>query len=269
VASRYAVAQISDLHVVEAGRLLADAIDTADYTRRAVAHLNQLDPPPDVVLVTGDLVDGGTVTEYEHLSVLLEPLRAPLWLLPGNHDDRDALRSVFGHRVELGDGPRVQFVVEGAVSVIALDSSRPPEPGGHLDVDQLAWLAQQLDAVPPDTPVIVALHHPPFATGIVHMDAMGLAADDAAALGEIVAAHPNVERVQAGHLHRTIARRWYGTIAATAPSVAHAVALDLRPRGLAAWNREPPSYQLHHWTPAIGLVTHVEAIGPFDGALYD
>jgi hypothetical protein len=100
------------------------------------------------------------------------------------------------------------------------------------------------------------------------MDAMGLAADDAAALGEIVAAHPNVERVQAGHLHRTIARRWYGTIAATAPSVAHAVALDLRPGGLAAWNREPPSYQLHHWTPAIGLVTHVEAIGEFDGALY-
>ena len=38
MASRYAVAQISDLHVVEAGRLLADAIDTADYTRRAVAH---------------------------------------------------------------------------------------------------------------------------------------------------------------------------------------------------------------------------------------
>jgi 3',5'-cyclic AMP phosphodiesterase CpdA len=268
VAPRYAVAQISDFHVVEAGRLLADAIDTADYTRRAVSHLNGLDPQPDVILATGDLVDGGTLAEYEHLRALLAPLRAPLWLLPGNHDDRVALRTVFGDHDELGDGPYVQFVIEGAVRVIGLDSSRAPEPGGRLDPQQLAWLDEQLDATPVDAPVIVALHHPPFATGIGHMDAMGLAADDADALGEIVAAHPNVERVQAGHLHRTIERRWHGTIAATAPSVAHAVALDLRADGLAAWNREPPAYQLHYWTPALGLVTHVEAIGGFDGALY-
>jgi 3',5'-cyclic AMP phosphodiesterase CpdA len=268
VASRYAVAQISDLHVVEPGRLLADAIDTADYARRAVEHLNRLDPQPDAVLITGDLVDGGSTAEYENLRALLTPLQAPLWLLPGNHDDRDALRAVFGDRVALGEGPYVQFVIDGAVRVIGLDSSRPPEPGGRLEREQLTWLDETLSATPAGTPVIVALHHPPFATGIGHMDAMGLAVDDAAALGEIVSAHGNVERVQAGHLHRTIARRWHGTIAATAPSVAHAVALDLRPGGLAAWNREPPAYQLHYWAPALGLVTHVQAIGDFQATLY-
>jgi 3',5'-cyclic AMP phosphodiesterase CpdA len=268
VASRYAVAQISDLHVVEPGRQLADVIDTADYTRRAVEHLNRLDPQPDAVLATGDLVDGGSEAEYRNLLRLLAPLQAPLWLLPGNHDDRDALRAVFGDRVPLGEGPYVQFVIDGAVRVIALDSSRPPEPGGRLDRDQLAWLDEMLSATPAGTPVIIALHHPPFATGIEHMDAMGLAPADAAALGEIVAAHANVERVQAGHLHRTIARRWYGTIAATAPSVAHAVALDLRADGQAAWNREPAAYQLHYWTPALGLVTHIQAIGDFPSTLY-
>src|SRR4051794_19910921 len=129
VVASYAVAQISDLHVVERGRLLADAIDTAAHARQAVTHLNGLDPQPDAVLVTGDLVDGGSLAEYEHLVDLLAPLRAPLWLLPGNHDDRSALRSAFGDRVELGDGEYVQFVIAGPVRVVALDSSRTGEPG--------------------------------------------------------------------------------------------------------------------------------------------
>jgi 3',5'-cyclic AMP phosphodiesterase CpdA len=266
--SRYAIAQISDLHIVAAGRLFVDAIDTAAYARRAVAHLNALDPQPDAILVTGDLVESGRTAEYEHLRELLSPLRAPLWLLPGNHDDRDALRSVFAGRADFGDAEYVQFVIEGPVVVLALDSSRPPDAGGHLDRTQLAWLDGTLGATPADTPAIVALHHPPFATGIEHMDAMALDAGDAATLGRIVAAHPNVERVQAGHLHRTIVRRWYGTLAATAPSVAHAVALDLRSDGPPAWNLEPPSYQLHYWTPATGLVTHVEAIGDFTPTPY-
>ena len=98
---------------------------------------------------------------------------------------------------------------------------------------------------------------------------MGLDAGDAARFGAIVDGHPQVERVQCGHLHRTITRRWHGTIAATAPSVAHAVALDLRARGVPSWNLEPPGYLLHWWTPEAGLVTHLQMIGDFPSTPYD
>ena len=113
----------------------------------------------------------------------------------------------------------------------------------------------------------MALHHPPFVTGISHMDAMGL--DEAAArgLGAIVERHPQVERVQAGHLHRSILCRWHGTIAATAPSVAHAVALDLNDEP-AAWSLEPPGFLLHRWTPETGLVTHLVPIGDYPPTPY-
>jgi 3',5'-cyclic-AMP phosphodiesterase len=264
----YAVAQISDLHVVGPGRQLAGVIDTAGYARAAVEQLNRLDPQPDAVLATGDLVDGGSGAEYLHLRELMATLRAPLWLMPGNHDDRSALREAFPERAELAGDGVVQFVIEGPVRVVCLDSTRTGEEGGWLDARQLEWLDVTLAAAP-STPTIVALHHPPFETGIGHMDKIGLDPADASRLGAVVADHSQVERVQCGHLHRSILRLWHGTIAATAPSVAHAVALDLRVDGQAAWNREPPGYLLHWWTPEAGLVTHLLPIGDYPSTRYE
>jgi Icc protein len=263
----HAIAQISDLHVVAPGRQLAGAIDTAGYARAAVEHLNRLDPQPDVVLATGDLVDNGSVDEYRYLHDLMAPLRAPLWLLPGNHDDRAALRLAFPDRAELAGDGFVQYVIDGPVRVVCLDSSRAGEDGGRLDAGQLAWLDATL-ASAPATPTIVAVHHPPFATGIRYMDDIALDPADAARFGAVVAGHRQVERVQCGHLHRNIVRRWHGTIVATAPSVAHAVALDLRADAPAAWNREPPGYLMHWWTPETGLVTHLQAIGHYPPTRY-
>ena len=68
------IAQISDMHVKPPGELLYDRIDTAGFLERAVAHVNALDPRPDIVIATGDLVDGGKAEEYALLKRLLAPL---------------------------------------------------------------------------------------------------------------------------------------------------------------------------------------------------
>jgi 3',5'-cyclic AMP phosphodiesterase CpdA len=150
-------------------------------------------------------------------------------------------------------------VIDGVMRVVTLDSSRFPEPGGSLDPEQLTWLDAVL-AEEPTTPTMVALHHPPFATGIAHMDTMGLEPAATAALAEVVARHPQVERILCGHLHRSITRRFAGTIAMTAPSTAHAVELDLA-GGPPAWTHEAPALLVHRWDREDGLVTHYEAIG--------
>ena len=77
------VAQLSDPHIVTVGELLYGRVDTAQFLARAVAEINRLDPLPDVVVVTGDLVDHGAPAEYEHLRALLAPLRMPLFVIPG------------------------------------------------------------------------------------------------------------------------------------------------------------------------------------------
>ncbi|MFI5033913.1 MAG: metallophosphoesterase, partial [Reyranellales bacterium] len=85
------IAQLSDPHIKSPGQLLYDRIDTAGYLERAVAHVLKLDPLPDVVVMTGDLVDGGKPEEYAYLRRLIAPLPMPVYVIPGNHDGREAL----------------------------------------------------------------------------------------------------------------------------------------------------------------------------------
>jgi hypothetical protein len=99
------------------------------------------------------------------------------------------------------------------------------------------------------------------------MDEQGLAADAQLAMERIVAANPQVERVTCGHLHRNISRRWAGTVVATTPSVAHAVAFDLRDGAHGSWNYEPPAITAHHWNGS-HLVTHQVGSGDFPARRY-
>lgn len=260
----FLLAQISDTHIVEHGRELAPRVDTSAYLMVAVDHLNHLDPRPDLVLVTGDLVNDGRPEQYEHLREILGRLEVPLRLMPGNHDDADQLARSFPEHVIGADRPRRDGVIDGELRIVCLDTSRFPEPGGRLDPEQLEWLEATLDEAP-DQDTVVVLHHPPFPTGISHMDGMALDPASAAALAEVVWRHANVERVLCGHLHRMIVRRWAGTIAMTVPSTAHAVALDLIPDNGGGWTLEPPAITLHLWRRGEGIVTHQQPIGSFHG----
>jgi 3',5'-cyclic-AMP phosphodiesterase len=257
------IAQITDFHIRAPGKLAYRRVDTAAFLRRCVAQLMRLDPLPDIVLATGDLVDFGLPAEYRHLRELLAPLTMPVYLIPGNHDERGALRGEFSDHAYLPrDGEFLQYTVDAyPLRLIALDTVVPMEGGGILCERRLAWLAERLNDAR-DKPTVIIMHHPPFKTGIGHMDAVGLA--DTEALGHIVARHPQVERILCGHLHRSIQVRFHGTIASTCPSPAHQVALDLRPDAPSAFMLEPPGYQLHHWNGA-QLVTHTACIGDFAG----
>lgn len=260
------LAQISDLHIKRPGGLAYRRVDTAAYLARCVAALNALVPRPDAVIITGDLVDQGDPQQYEHLKTLLAPLELPYFLLVGNHDDRAALRAAFPDRAELHSGGEfVQYAFDvGALRVIALDSLEPGQSAGTLCDARLAWLETQLDAAS-GKPTIVALHHPPFACGIGHMDALRLDPAAAARLAALVARYPNVERVICGHVHRPMFARFGGTIASAVPAPAHQVALDLRDDAPSAFMMEPPAYALHRYDPATGLVTHHAYVDAADG----
>jgi 3',5'-cyclic-AMP phosphodiesterase len=238
-------------------------VDTAAALERAVSALNKLNPLPDATLLTGDLVESGGQEEYAHLRSLLAPLCMPVFAIPGNHDEREAMRDVL-----LSDGylPRqgfLNYVVEDyPLRFVALDTLVPGEGGGTLCPERLRWIADVLSGAP-DRPTLVLMHHPPFVTGIQRMDRAGLSGTGAFA--EIIRNHPQVERIVCGHLHRAIESRFAGTIAGTAPSTAHQIALDLRPEARLSFILEPPGYQLHLWREGMGLVTHTATIGEWSG----
>ena len=258
------ICHLSDLHVRPPGQLAYRRVDTIAYLERCVAQLLRLEPQPDAVVITGDIADRGGPDEYEQALALLAPLAVPVYVIPGNHDDRAALRHAFANRGYLGATSEfLQYTADiGPIRLIALDTLVPGDGGGMLCARRLDWLAGELERSR-SAPVIILMHHPPFSTGIAYMDAVGLAC--AYPLEPLIRRHANIERILCGHLHRPILRRFGGTIAVTCPSPAHQVALDFAAGAQPCFVMEPPGYLLHRWTEEGGFVTYAAVLGDYDG----
>ena len=261
------IAQISDLHVQPAGEKAYGIVDTNRFLKAAVEQLNRLQPQPDLIVATGDLVDERTEAEYRMLKELLAPLRSPLYFVMGNHDDRAAFRKVFPDLPYLPKAGFVQYTLDDfPLRIIVLDTLVDGEGYGLMDAERLAWLEARL-AENLHQPTVIFMHHPPFATGLYGMDSLRCRGNDA--LAAIIARSPNVQRVACGHLHRSIQTVWAGTLGSVAPSVAHQVALKLKDNQPPAFVMEPPAFQLHLWHEETGLVTHTAFVGDFEAYSYE
>jgi 3',5'-cyclic AMP phosphodiesterase CpdA len=259
------IAQISDLHIKGPGALAYGKVDTAAALSRCVAELNRFTPRPDLVVISGDLADTPTPDEYAHLLRLLAPLQIAFVAIPGNHDDRAMMRAALPAQPYAAAAGALNLVrAVGAIDVVLIDSMTPGRNFGTLEPDTLAWLEATLAGS--SRPALVFLHHPPFVTGIAHMDVQNLR--NAEALAALVAKHQRVRLVAAGHVHRAVLTSFAGIAATICPAPNHAVALDLDAHWPPSFKVEPPAFHLHAWLPGGGqgaVVTHSVPIGDFDG----
>jgi 3',5'-cyclic-AMP phosphodiesterase len=260
------IAQISDLHIKPPGRLAYGRVDTAKALERCVAALNAFEPAIDFVVISGDLADTPATEEYEHLRQLLAPLKLPFAVIPGNHDGREMMRAAFPEGTYASpSGPLNQTVAVGPLDLILLDSSVPGKPYGELDAATLQWLDTELRGAP-DRAALVFLHHPPFVSGIWHMDRQNLRS--ASELAAILRRYPRVQHIGSGHIHRSVMTMFAGVTCTICPAPNHAVDLDLDQLRQPSFTVEPPAFHLHIWSAGESLghvVTHQALIGDFDG----
>jgi Icc protein len=251
------IAQISDPHLSTADAELYGGYDPDFAFANVLERVADLDPRPDFVWLTGDLVENGTPEEYRNFRSRVADLDLPMAAIPGNHDRRAAFAAgLAGTGVRIGAEPFLHLVVEDhPVRMIGLDTVVEGEAAGRLCTERLEWVAARL-AEAPDRPTIVFMHHPPFRTGIGFSDTTRCAGGDG--LAAIVAQYPNVLTVSCGHVHRTVRTAWAGTIAGICPAVCWAVPLDFSPAGRPRLEPQHPGFQLHLWRPDLGLVTHSE-----------
>ncbi len=258
--------QISDTHIDEPGALVYGHFDTSWALTKAVEIVNAMDPGPDLVLHTGDIASHGSVPRYQAFKEITTALEAPLAVIPGNHDDRDALRLVFGGTSSLpATGDFLHYVIEDqAVRIICCDTVIADETPGEMCPERLAWLEARLSETP-DRPTIVALHHPPFYSGMTGSSAKGLVRGGAE-LDVLLRRHGQVVCVLAGHVHRSISTKFGGTIAISGPTTCYPFGLDTGPERLLNISHEPPAIAVHLWLPDAtpagpGLVSHTLPIG--------
>lgn len=259
------ICQLTDLHMRPVGKSANRIVDTNLFTERAFRAVARLRPQPDVVILTGDLTECGLDEEYANVARLVRKyLPLPVFVIPGNHDQRGNLREGLKHLPGVTSHPHhVQYAVEDyPVRLVMLDTLVPGAGHGELHADQLEFLDRTLAAAP-DKPTVVAMHHPPFACGIAHLDRINMR--NAAAFAAVIARHPQVERIVCGHHHRAIVGRVAHAIASVSPSVAHQIELSLDPQASGAFLFEPPAYQLHYRTPADGFVSHTAYVEDYPG----
>ena len=257
------IAQLTDPHI-KAGRAIAyGRVDTAALFEQSVDHVNKLTPKVDAVIVTGDLTDRGTPAEYDAVRPILDGLDCPYFVIPGNHDQPGNMRAAFADHAYLPpSGPFLHYSVDDLpLRLIGLDTTVPGRPHGELCAARLDWLERQLSGAP-ERATLVFMHHPPFETGIGHMDVQNLA--NAEAFVALVARHRQVCHVACGHVHRAIDTAPGGTPMSIGPNAAHAVSLDLAPGAPSSFTVEPPSVRLFRFANG-NLVSHLSFIGSFDG----
>lgn len=260
------LAQISDTHIDEPGTLVYGHFDTTTALHKTVAAINAMDPAPDLVLHTGDIASHGSVERYEAFRKIVEELKMPYALIPGNHDDREALESVFGFTTHLPvGGAFLHYAIEDyPVRIVCCDSVIAGETGGEMCAARLSWLDETLSEAP-ERPTIVALHHPPFYGGMTGSSTKGLKRGGAE-LAAVISNHKQVVRVLAGHVHRPITAAFGGTIAFAGPTTCYPFGLDMGPERVLNVVHEPPAFAVHSWLPdaapgEAGLVTHVQPVG--------
>jgi Icc protein len=257
------IAQISDTHIKAPGRMAYGRVDTAAMLERCVADIVRRDPQPDLVVITGDLVDLGQAEEYAHLNLLLKHLRQPVIAVPGNHDEREAMRQALADHAHLSKQGFLHFSIDDRypLRIVGLDTVVPGKGHGELCNERLTWLEATLSRHH-GRPTLLLMHHPPFLTGIEHMDCIGL--EQREQFLDIVARHHQVVAILCGHLHRNIQTQIGGRRALTCPSPAHQVDFDLRPGAPSRFRMEPPGYLMHWWNGE-QLVSHSVILGEHEG----
>lgn len=258
------IAQITDLHI----GFERDNPHELNVRRvnMVVDQLNDMQPKPDLLVVTGDLVENpDDARAYRHMEALVKRWQGPIVWAVGNHDGREGFLEVLPE-VPTDENGFIQYEHEqGGLRFIIVDTLDPGRHGGMICEARAKWLKARLREKK-DVPTIVVMHHPPVDTGIEWMSALPCE-EWVQRVEKVLRPAKQVVGVLCGHVHRPISTGFAGKRLVVASSTAPQVALDLddvdplHPDGRALIIGDAPGFALHYWDGA-NLLSHFDMAGP-------
>ena len=252
------IAQLTDTHITVPENEIGDCYVKLEALRNCVSAINKLDTAPDVVIHTGDLVHNGSDEEYRLTKSIMDELRAPYFITPGNRDSVTALIKNFSlHSYQSAETAFFQYSTNVlGYRLIASDTSTENNNLGFLDFQRLAHLDNLLNEQP-ERSTVIFMHHPPInlsnSEPVKHeYDSYRMVKN----FSEIIDRNPQVVAILCGHIHRSFT----GWINATP-----LVAMPPLSRSL---NRDPDSsaskpniaFYLHAFSTKVPVNTEVIAV---------
>jgi 3',5'-cyclic AMP phosphodiesterase CpdA len=266
------IAQITDIHICTAQDPARHARAEARL-RQALRAIMALRPRPIGIIASGDLTETGAVEAYaDFWGIVRQETDLPVHPGLGNHDLRANFIAASQWPAEQLDQGFVQYAVDlpEGLRLVMCDTLEEGQSGGGLCEARAGWLRRTLRQAP-NRPTVVALHHPPIASGIQWMDP----GPDEAWIGRLEGALEGQDQVRAlmcGHLHRPFASTFAGKIVTVSAATDIQLTLDLtdvdmdRPDGREILVDEPPAYALHMWREG-RWTTHFCLAGPYPAAV--
>lgn len=241
------ILQVTDTHLVAPPGLVAGVLDTQAALERAVADIAASLPkigPVDALLITGDLSDDGSAESYTLLRAKLEPLGLPLLAIPGNHDAREEMRVAFADLGLFAPSGRLNWLLDiGGLRIVGLDTLVEGSGGGLIDQETADFLDAALAF---DGPVLLAMHHSPFASGVHFMDDIGLSG--VGLLADCLRRSTAEIRIVCGHVHMMAAGSAGGVTAIACPSICSSFDPDFRPQAPAGFFPGGGGFMVHDWS---------------------
>lgn len=249
------IAQISDTHI------FSDAPDAAVRAldlERTIADIDALDPAADAIIYTGDIAHGGRRADYALVASLLRRARAPVYVAPGNRDNKGNLHQAFSPwACRASDAEFLDYAIEEfPVRLIALDTTTPRSNKGDFCRERARRLIERIDAET-SKPIAVFMHHPP---AIITVGPDPLNFVTLAAMERLQGALQHSGRVTAvfcGHVHRSTT----GRIGEIPVMVAPCTATTLRKGDYPPRLRNCPVYHLHRFDLGNGFRTEARIVG--------
>ncbi|MDA1230908.1 MAG: metallophosphoesterase, partial [Planctomycetota bacterium] len=235
----FRVLQLTDLHVFNDRETRLKGIPTLELLEDVVQHILATGESFDHVVVTGDHTHDELPESYQAVRRILTPWLDRLWQVPGNHDDRSVMRSIFGDRIHGVGQDLITFsFTAGRWRCLGVVTQVPGAVPGRILAEQVEWIRRQIVESDADR-VGLFMHHPPVDVGSLWMDPIGLAGKEL--LHELVAAEKRIQLVCCGHVHHEFAAEIGNAKIFTTPSTA----IQFHPAGsqltLVA---DPPGYRI-------------------------
>ena len=256
--------QITDCHVVALTKLVSGRLNTSQLLSAAIDRIQDdllKIGPLDGIVVTGDVSDDGSAESYEIFSELIGSLKVPLFVIPGNHDCRETMRGHFFGTSHAFDGQRLNWVHQFEdLLLIGLDTIVPRSGGGVVDDETLEFLMDALSST--DLPAIVAMHHPPFQSGVHFMDAISLSGGEK--LEKVLDGASKEVRLICGHLHTLSIGALGRHVAITSPATCSSFEVDFRREAPVGFTTKPGGYMIHDYSNGFRstLVPFTQGSGP-------
>ena len=158
--SGFSFVQISDSHIGFAQPQNPDVLGTFV---RTIDAINALPQQPAFVVHTGDVTHLAKPAQFDAAKQALSTLRAPLIVLPGEHDVIGTAQHFFD-AFGRADAPQGWFSFDqGGIHFLSLVNVFNFEVDGKLGADQIAFVENDLRAQTRSTPIVVFGHVPLYA----------------------------------------------------------------------------------------------------------